>query len=321
MKQSHARNNTLRPAVHRRLAGGTVLVAMAIGGGACSSSAGTEANDTLASVSSVASTVPVSAVARTPIEFTRENFDVANFDENSIVITNRYFPLIPGARHEYEGSTVEDGKTLLHRVTFTVTNLTKKINGVDSVVIWETDFSEGELQEDELTFFAQDKTGNVWHMGQYSELWENGEYTAGRTWLPGYPSGAVAGIMMKADPQPNTPDWSEGFAPPPYFWNDRARVRATDEETTVPTGKYKGVLVVEEYNEEETTAIQLKYYAPDHGVVRVGWDGTDQGKEMLVLVHSEQLSAEKLEAASKSALELETRALVHSMAGPAVKRK
>ena len=93
------------------------------------------------------------------------------------------------------------------------------------------------------------------------------------------------------------------------------------EETTVPTGTYKGVLLVEEYDEDVPTAKQLKYYAPGLGVVRVGFDGTDSGQETLVLVRTEELSPEKLEAASMGSLELETRALVHSTAEPAVMRK
>ena len=299
---------------------GIVLLAIVAYGSACSSSADSKAETTVPAVNSTLA-ASTATFAAAPTAFTREDFQISNFDENSITIDNKYWPLIPGAQHEYEGSTVEEGKTLKHRVTSVVTNLTKKINGVDCVVIWERDFSDGELQEDELMFLAQDKAGNVWHMGQYSELWEDGEYTAGRTWFPGHPKGAVAGIMMKANPKPKTPDWSEGFAPPPYFWSDRARVRSADEETTVPTGTYKGVLVVEEYDEEEVTAIQLKYYAPEVGVVRVGWDGTDPGKEVLVLVRTEELSPERLEAASMGALELETRALVHSTAGPALRRQ
>ncbi len=320
MSRETNRSFRARAGKSQRAARVMVLLAIIAYGSACSSSADSEAE---ATVPAVVSTLAASTatVAAAPTVYTREDFQISNFDENSITIDNKHFPLKPGTRNEYEGSTVEDGKTLKHRVTSVVTNLTKKINGVNTVVIWERDFSDGELEEDELTYFAQDKAGNVWHLGQYSELWESGEYTAGRTWFPGNPKGAVAGIMMKADPKPNTPDWSEGFAPPPYFWNDRARVLSATEETTVPTGTYKGVLLVEEYDEDVPTAKQLKYYAPGLGVVRVGFDGTDSGQETLVLVRTEELSPEKLEAASMGSLELETRALVHSTAEPAVMRK
>lgn len=265
------------------------------------------------------SVTPRQTVAAT--EWTYEDFQTTNFDENSITIDNEIYPVIPGTRYEYEGSTIEEGKIVPHRITFAVTNLTKKINGVNTVVVWESDFSEGELVEDELTFLAQDKTGNVWHMGEYSELWDAGEFLAGRTWWVGYPSGAKAGIMMKPNPNPNMPDWSEGFAPAPYFWTDRARIRAVDQKTTVPTGTFEGVVVVEEFDQQEPSAIQLKYYAPGVGVVRVGWAGPDDSKESLVMVRKEKLTPEKLDELSKGALELEARALGYTTAEPSVMRK
>jgi hypothetical protein len=303
------------------------MVALATSVSACSSSSGS----TLESLPTVEAAAPIASGAigqnagagkkASEKDWIYEDFQQSNFDENSINIDNKYFPLIPGTRHEYDGSTIEDGKTFLHRVQTTVTGLTKEINGVNAVVLWERDFSDGELEEDELTFFAQDKSGNVWHLGQYSELWESGEFLAGRTWLVGNPANALAGIMMKADPKPNESDWSEGYAPAPYFWTDRARVRAANEKTTVPTATYDGVLVVEESNQEEPSQVQLKYYAPGVGVVRVGWDGTDETKESLVMVRTGKLSPAELTEASNQALELETRALVHSTAGPAVVRK
>lgn len=307
----------------RRNSAGLVVgfLALAAYGSACSSSSetpgGSAAAPTEAAAESIASRIAVVA----PSKRTYENFLVTDFDESSIIVDNKYYPLIPGTRYEYDGSTIEEGKTVAHRITFTVTNLTKKINGVNTVVVWESDFTEGDLEEDELTFFAQDKSGNVWHLGEYSELWDSGEYTAGRTWYVGHPVGAKAGIMMKADPKPNAPDWSEGYAPPPYFWTDRTHVREANQKTTVPTGTYEGVLVTEEYNEEEPNAIQLKYYAPGVGVVRVGWAGPDDSKESLVMVRNEKLTPEKLGGLSKRALELETRALVYGTADPSVQRK
>jgi hypothetical protein len=271
-------------------------------------------------VSPTPSAAPSTAPSAAPTKRTYENFQLSNFDANSINIDNKYFPLKPGTRYEYDGSTFEEGKTLSHRVVFTVTNLTKMIGGVNAVVIWERDYSEGDLEEDELTMFAQDKVGNVWHLGQYSEFWDGKEFTAGRAWFFGHPADAKAGIMMKANPLPNQPDWSEGYAPAPYFWTDRAHVRAANQKTTVPTGTFDGVLITEEYNEEESTSIQLKYYAPGVGVVRVGWSGTDESKETLLMVHSEMLTAEKLAEVSRGALELETRANVYATAGPAVMR-
>lgn len=305
-----------------------ILIAIVGYGGACSSASETSlepAPTTEASKSSVAGAaagqVDGQGANTGTREWTYEDFQPSNFDENSITIDNKFYPVIPGTRYEYEGSTIEEGKTVPHRITFAVTNLTKRINGVNTVVVWESDFSEGDLVEDELTFLAQDKMGNVWHMGEYSELWETGEFLAGRTWWVGNPVGAKAGIMMKPDANPAMPDWSEGFAPPPYFWTDRAHVRSLDQSTTVPAGSFDGVLVIEEFDQTEPNAIQLKYYAPGVGVVRVGWAGPDESKESLVMVRSETLNPAKLAELSKGALQLEARALSYTTAAPAEMRE
>ena len=46
------------------------------------------------------------------------------------VIDNRWFPLEPGKQTAFTGITEEDGETIPHHVTFTVTDLTKVIAGV-----------------------------------------------------------------------------------------------------------------------------------------------------------------------------------------------
>ncbi len=77
--------------------------------------------------------------------------------DKSTHIDNEWMPLKPGIRLIYEGTTVDDGKTLPHRVVINVTDLTKVIGGVRSVVTWDLDYSDGELVEAEIAFFAQDR--------------------------------------------------------------------------------------------------------------------------------------------------------------------
>jgi hypothetical protein len=59
---------------------------------------------------------------------------------------------------------------------------------------------------------------------------------------------------MFASPREGTPSYSEGFAPPPYKWADRGRVRKLGEKIKVPAGPYDDVLVIEEFNEHEPGA-------------------------------------------------------------------
>ena len=65
---------------------------------------------------------------------------------------------------------------------FVITGLVKEIDGVRALVGWERDFSDGELVEAEVITLAQDRGGNVWHFGQYSEVYEEGEFGGGSAW-------------------------------------------------------------------------------------------------------------------------------------------
>ena len=139
-----------------------------------------------------------------------EDFDRNNFDRSNN-IDNKWFPLRPGTRLVNEGFTEEDGERVPHRMVRTVMDLTKVINGVRAVVVWDVDYKDGNLEESEIVFFAQDKGGNVWLLGELRETYDKLDLIGGRTWLAGM-DGSRAGIMMKADPRPGTPSYSEGYA-------------------------------------------------------------------------------------------------------------
>ncbi len=248
---------------------------------------------------------------------TFENFDRNNF-ERSTNIDNKWMPLKPGTQYVYEGSTQEDKKRVPHRVVMTVADLTKVIDGVRTVVVWERDYKAGKLLESELVFFAQDKEGNVWHLGQYVETYDDVEFVGGKVWLSGM-EGARAGIMMKADPRPGTPNYSQGYAPPPFNWTDRGKVDKVGEKTCVPEGCYENVLVIAESSEAEgPDAEQIKHYAPGVGYIRVGWRGKGEKlRETLELVEVVKLDQEALAKVRAEALELEKRASVYGRAPPA----
>src|SRR5918994_851104 len=236
-----------------------------------------------------------------------KDFERSNFD-NSTTVDNKWFPLKPGAHSVFEGSAFDDGERISRRVVTTVTDLTKEINGVNSMVVWERDYSEGELVEAELAFFAQDTYGNVWHMGEYPEEYEEGEFEKAPGWLAGF-KGAKAGIAMRAEPRLKTPSYAQGYAPPPINWIDRGRVYKVGQKTCVPVKCYEDVLVIEEFERNKPGAYQLKYYAPGVGDVRVGWRGPEEEeKEGLDLVKDVRLSPEALAKSRANALKLEKHA-------------
>ena len=138
---------------------------------------------------------------------------LARFDDDRFPrrpqIDNRFLPFVPGTQRVYEGDV--DG--VPHRVTFTVTDLSKEIDDVETLVIWDVDESEGEVVEAELAFFAQDRAGNVWNLGEYPEEFDGGEFVgAPSTWISGE-AGAKAGIHMAATPQVRSSFYLQGFAP------------------------------------------------------------------------------------------------------------
>lgn len=235
-----------------------------------------------------------------------EPFDYGNFDAPT-VIDNPWLTLTPGHQLVLEGNTVEDGESIPHQIVFTVTDLVKVIDGVDSVVVYVTDLADDELVEAELAFFAQDNDGVVWHMGEYPEEYEDGEIVEAPAWIAGYED-ALAGIMMPADPQLGTPDYAQGWGPA-VEWTDRGQIHEMGLEVCVPADCYQDVLVVREFAAEEAEgAAQLKYYAQGVGNVKVGFLGEDATQEELELAEHNQLDADELAEIRAIALALEVSA-------------
>jgi hypothetical protein len=236
-------------------------------------------------------------------EITANDFDPAAFD-HSATIDNKWLPYKPGTQFVFTGSS-SDGKK---RLVFTVTDLVKVVGGVRNIVIWDRDYTDGELVEAELAFFAQDNAGNVWHTGEYPEEYENGKIVETPAWLAGF-KGATAGIEMKAEPRLGASSYAQGYAPPPVSWNDRAEVSKVGQKTCVPYRCYQNVLITREFNADEPGMSQLKYYAPGVGNVRVGWAGKkNTDREVLQLVGIVRLGPQALAKARAAALKIEQRA-------------
>jgi hypothetical protein len=221
-------------------------------------------------------------------------------------IDNPWLPMTPGTTWVWEGETLVDGEAVDHRIVSIVTDLTKVIDGVQTRAVYDRDYSGGELIEAELLFLAQDNAGTIWHLGQYPEEYENGEFIDSPGWIAGV-AGALAGIWMPADPQVGQPDYSQGWGPA-VGWTDRGRVVEAGVEDCVPVDCYSDVLVIEEWALDHPEAKQLKYYARDVGNTRVGWSGSEeQEQETLELVEFRQLTDAELQEARAEALALDER--------------
>jgi hypothetical protein len=206
----------------------------------------------------------------------------------------------------WEGHALDNEDEISRRVVSTVTDLTKLIDGVRVVVVWELDYTDGSLEESELAFFAQDSDGNVWRFGEYPEEYEGDKIVKTPLWLAGL-EGARAGVAMVADPQLGTPSYAQGWGPQ-VGWNDRAETYRVGQETCVPVDCYRQVLVMREFSRTEPGAFQLKYYAADVGNVRVGWGGAnEEEREVLVLTDIVHLTPDALAEVRQKALEQEQR--------------
>src|SRR5512138_1324650 len=119
----------------------------------------TEPPTDVATVAPVVATTEAAAVAtEQSVEPQFPDFIVSNFN-NSTAINNQWLPMTPGTHWVYEGSAVSDeGKNVDRRIEFTVTDLTKEIQGVRTVVGWIEDFTDGQLTEKEISFYAQDNS-------------------------------------------------------------------------------------------------------------------------------------------------------------------
>ena len=168
------------------------------------------------------------------------------------------------------------------------------------------DYSDDQVVEQEIAFYAQDNDGRVWYFGEYPEEYEDGELVDAPTWIAGIED-ARAGIKMHVEPQLGMPSYFQGWGPA-VEWNDYGQVDQMGLETCVPVDCYEDVLVIAESSLDETDAFQLKYYARNVGNVRVGWRGEDATQEELELVEFVQLSMDTMEEVRTQALEMEAHA-------------
>jgi hypothetical protein len=240
-----------------------------------------------------------------------EPFDATRFGPDSATITNTWFPLRPGTEWVFEGSAIIDDEKTTRRIVLVITDLRKTIAGIKAVVGFERDYDRGELAESELAFWAQDKDGTVWRLGEYPESYEDGKIVETPVWLHGIED-AAAGIAMRKDPEVYGPSYSQGWGPA-VGWADRAKVFEIGSVTCVKIDCYEDVLVMDEFSRDEPDAHQLKYYEKDVGLVRVGYAGArEEEKETMELVSFEQLSPARLAAVRKEALAQEERGYSNS---------
>jgi hypothetical protein len=225
-------------------------------------------------------------------------FDPSNFG-NPATGANKWLPLEPGTQTVRLGKVNRGNRRLTHRVVTTVTDVSKEVDGVRTVVILDQDIDAGQVAEQALDYLAEDKQGNVWYVGSYTEAYEGGQFVnAADAWLSGV-NGGAAGILMKADPRTGQGPYVQARIPGDEV--NVGEVVETGQSNCVPFKCYKNVLVVEESGEH-------KYFAPGVGHIRT--EPTEKGGEQEVeeLINFTQLSPRALAELSAEVLKLDKHA-------------
>jgi len=183
--------------------------------------------------------------------------DPANF---VTVIDNPYFPLPVGRTLVYEG--VKDGQSQIDTVT--VTDQTRVIEGITARMVSDISTHDGALLEKTFDFYAQDKQGNVWYLGEDTTAFlANGKTDTSGSWMAGVHD-AEPGIIMEANPQ--IPDaYRQEFLVGQA--EDTAWVVERGGTVTVPYGRLRNTLTTLEATRIEPGLYDLKVYAPGIGIV------------------------------------------------------
>lgn len=183
-------------------------------------------------------------------------FDPDNF---VTVVDNPHYPLRPGTTYfnaSPEGFFVDN---------LTVTRDTIEILGVTCVVVEDLAYEGGELVERTLDYFAQDKQGNVWYLGEDSTHFEDGKPVSTEgSWRAGNP-GQHAGIIMLADPQVGDFYKQEQA---PGVAEDQAVVISLNASVDVPYGSFSDLLQTDDTTPLEPGFLEKKFYAEGIGLLQ-----------------------------------------------------
>ena len=229
----------------------TAIVLLAVFAGGCGSSVGGRNSSTsVRSPSSASSLAPIHGPYAPSI-------DPASFVDT---VDNPLWSLEPGTGFHYKGTRGKTPQT----DDEVVTHQTKRILGISCTVVRDTVAEGGRPVERTFDFYAQDKQGNVWYLGEDSYELRHGKFVrASDSWRSGV-DGAKPGIIMPADPRPGDRYRQEYY--PPGEALDEAHVLGYRKPPQVPYGAFKRSLVTSEFSPLEPQT-EEKYYVRGVGEI------------------------------------------------------
>lgn len=186
-----------------------------------------------------------------------------NPDDFVAQIDHPYWPMAPGSRWVFNQTDLEGNR---ERIVITVTDQKKTIQGVEATVVRDTVAENGQLIEDTFDWFAQDKDGNLWYLGEDTTEFENGKPVNKKgSWEAGV-DGAQAGIILPGEPEAGMTYREEYLAGEA---EDQADVLSVDERVQVAAGSYDNVLMTKNWTPLQPEILEHKFYARGVGPVLV----------------------------------------------------
>jgi hypothetical protein len=167
----------------------------------------------------------------------------------------------PGSRWVYRETSGDE----VQRVVVSVTDRTKTIDGIEARVIHDlVTTPDGEKVEDTFDWYAQDKDGNLWYLGEDTKEYEGGKVVSTEgSWEHGV-DGAEAGIIVAAEPKQGLTYREEYYAGEA---EDAAEVLSVEGKVQVPRGRFTRAMITRNYSGIEPSVEELKFYARDVGPV------------------------------------------------------
>jgi hypothetical protein len=248
--------------------------------------------------SPVATTASPNA-SSTPVQKVNANykkFDPKNFGE-PLGDLNRWYPLVPGTQTLRDGSITRGSRKLKHQLRVTVTDVTKEVNGVRTVLVLDQDIDAGQVGEASVDYLAQDKFGNVWYLGSYTEKYQGGDFVnANDAWLAGKKD-AKPGVWMLTDPK----EGMKFVQAQTSRETIRAEVDKVSDRKCVPFKCFNALRILEDGSE-------FKYFGSGVGHIATepNYSGGEQEKEELINVV--KLKPKGLAEMSAEALKMDKRA-------------
>jgi|tagenome__1003787_1003787.scaffolds.fasta_scaffold20773211_2 hypothetical protein len=186
----------------------------------------------------------------------------SRFGPGSTHIDNPWFPLARGSVYVYDGQ--KDGKQA--QDVMGVTRKTKMITGIRALPVADRLYLNGVLAERTTDWYAQDKHGTVWYLGEKTaELNAQGKVTSTEGSFLNGRDGAKGGIFMPAHVAVGESFQQESFKGQA---EDRFRILTLPTSISTPAVSSQSAMLTEETTPLEPGTVDHKYYVQGIGTVK-----------------------------------------------------